>query len=185
MLVQTRDSVDIAARAREFGCRVPIGIALLPGNFSTAADMGEFCYHAATLHVRAAWQDVGLEDEGPDAWDTPGENGTGGDMTQLSSIGIVSQAVEADADCNSASVPLVVFFGPGLLAGPPWRLVVALGMVSSVLASQARRASQRGVRLDIVVERPRDHGCARIEYQGDAFGIVALAREVRRVWTGK
>jgi hypothetical protein len=58
-------------------------------------------------------------------------------------------------------------------------------MVSSVLASQVRRASQRGVRLDVVVERPRDYGCARIEYQGDAFGIVALAREVRRIWTGK
>lgn len=180
MLVQTRDSVDIAARAREFGCRVPIGIALLPGNFSTAADMGEFCYHAAALHVRSAWQDVGLEDEGPDCEAGTRDSGLGTSSRARTPIPNPQPPVPFSCD-----VPLVVFFGPGLLAGPPWRLVVALGMVSSVLASQARRASQGGVRLDIVVERPRDHGCARIEYQGDAFGIVALAREVRRVWTGK
>ncbi|MBN2464036.1 hypothetical protein JXD38_00215 [candidate division WOR-3 bacterium] len=185
MSVQTRDYVDVAARARELGCRVPERIALLPGNFSAAAHAGEFCYHAAASHVRSAWKSVRLEDEGPDARDTPGENGTGGDMTQLSSIGIVSQAVEADTDCDSAGVPFVVFFGAGLLAGPPWRLVVALGMVSSVLASRARRAGKRDARLDIVVERPRDCGFACIEYRGDAFGIVPLVRDVRLVWAGK
>ena len=186
MLVQTRDSVDIAARARELGCRVPVGIALLPGNFSTAASAGEFCFHAATAHVRSAWQDVGLENEGPDARDMTGSAGhdrnSPGIPGRVPSECLISQA---DTNRDSANTPLAVFFGSGLLAGPPWRLVVALGMVSSVLASQARRASQRGVRLNIVVERPRDHGCACIEYQGDAFGIVALAREVRRVWTGK
>ena len=66
MRVQTKDYLDVAARARELGCRVPTRIALLPGNFTPAVRAGEFCYHAATPHVRSAWQDVGLEDEGPD-----------------------------------------------------------------------------------------------------------------------
>ena len=203
MPVQTRGFVDVAARAREFGCRVPVGIALLPGNFSTAAHAGEFCYHAATPHVRSAWQSVGLNDEGPDPGrDMTGENGdrTAANSTSCSeglspfsrpqagrpdrvpNGGIVSQAATSN---ESAKVPLVVFFGAGLLDGPAWRVTVAVGMVSSVLASHPRCASPRDVRLDIVVERLDNRGYACIEYQGGAFGIVALTRDVRRIWAGK
>jgi hypothetical protein len=164
MSVQIRDSLDVAARAREFGCRVPVGIALLPGNFSTAANAGEFCYHTATPHVRSAWQDIGLVDEGPLGTSPKSKVESPKSMT------------------GDEQVPLVVFFGAGLLGGPAWRVTVALGMVSSVFASHSRRTGQREVRLDIVVERPRVHGCVCIEYQGDAFGIVALTREVRRIW---
>jgi hypothetical protein len=166
MQVQTKTYIDVATRSRELGHRVPVGIALLPGNFSTAAHAGQFCYHAATPHVRSAWKSAGLEDEGPEARESV-ELGT------------------KDLELGTSLVPvaLVVFFGADLLAGPPWRLTVALGMVSSVFASHSRRTGQREVRLDLVVERPARRGCARIEYRGDAFGIVALAREVRRIWT--
>jgi hypothetical protein len=190
MSVQTRDFVDVAARAQELGCRVPVGIALLPGNFSTAANTGEFRYHPATSHIRSAWQTVHLEDEGP--------SGTGvGDLGSGVSSGIrppvpgpqplapSETGSQPLAPSASAKVPLVAFFGAGLLAGSPLRLVVALGMASSVLASHPRCASPRDVRLDVVVERPGNRGCACIEYQGDAFGIVALARGVRRIWADK
>jgi hypothetical protein len=165
--MQTKDFVDVAARARALGCRVPVRTALLPGNFATAAHAGEFCFHAATPYVRSAWRSVGLEDEGPDH---------ARDMAQSSSIGIVSQA-----DTN-AGIPLVAFFGCGLLTGPEWCLTVALGMVSRVLALHPSCASPRDVRLDIAVERKGGRGCSCIEYQGDAFGIVALCRDVRRIW---
>jgi hypothetical protein len=168
MSVQTRDFVDVAARSRELGCRVPVRLALLPGNFTTAANAGEFYFHAATPHVRSAWQSIGLEDEGPEAR-KPARPEHAEDTSPATQV---------------TQVPLAVFFGAGLLAGSPWRVTVALGMVSSVLASHARSASPREVRLDVVVERPDDHGCACIEYQGDAFGIVALTREVRRIWAG-
>ena len=190
MSVQTRDFVDVAARAREFGCRVPKRIALLPGNFSTAANAGEFCFHAATPHVRSAWQSVHLEDEGP--------SGTGvGDLGSGVSSGIRTPVPGPQtpapsetgpqplAPLASADVPLVVFFGAGLLDGSAWRVTVALGMVSSVLVSHARRTGERDVRLDVVVERPGDREYACIEYRGDAFGIVPLARDVRRLWDGK
>jgi len=166
MHVETHDYVDVATRSRELGRRVPVGIALLPVNFSTAADAGEFHFHEVTPHVRSAWLSAGLEDEGP--------------------LGTSPKfKVESPKSMSGdEQVPLVVFFGADSLAGPPWRLTVALGMVSSVLVSHTRRASPRDVRLDIVVERP---GCRRyrcIEYQGDAVGIVALVRDVRRIWTG-
>jgi hypothetical protein len=87
-------------------------------------------------------------------------------------------------DAPSAQVPLAVFFGAGLLDGPAWCLTVALGMVSTVLAFHPCCASPREVRFDVVVERP-DNGYACLEYQGDAYELIALAREVRGVWAGK
>ena len=164
MLVQIKDFVDVAARARRLGCRVPVSIALLPGNFSTAARVDEFCFHAATPHVRSAWRSVGLEDEGP--------------------ASIPVRAVVVDTDAPSAQVPLVVYFGARLLDGPEWCLAVALGMVSSVLVSHPDCASPRAVQFDAVVER-LGGGYACLEYRGDAYGLVALTRDVRAVWAGK
>jgi hypothetical protein len=168
MLKRTNDFVDVAARSRAFGCRVPVRAALLPGNFPTAANPGEFCFHAATPHVRSAWRSVGLEDEGPQAR-SPVEPG---------------QAEDNGLDAPSAQVPLAVFFGAGLLTGPEWCLTVALGMVSRVIALDPCCASPREVRSDVVVERPGG-GYACLEYQGDAYEFVALAREVRAIWAGK
>jgi hypothetical protein len=163
MLVQTTDLVDVAARARDLGCRVPVRIALLPGNFSTAADAGEFCYHAATPQVRSAWQSVGLEDEGP------------------------ARPNHAKCTCPYApitGVPLAAFFGTAMLDGPAWCLAVALGMVSWVLASCPRRTSSKEIQFDGVVERPGG-GCACLEYRGDAYELVSLAKQVRGIWAGK
>jgi hypothetical protein len=164
--VQTRDFVDLAARSHDLGCRVPVGIALLPGNFATAANPGEFRYHPATPYIRSAWQSIGLEDEGPLGTSPKSKVESPKSMT------------------GDEQVPLAVFFGADLLAAPPWRLAVALGMVSRVLALHPSCASPRDVRLDIAVERPGGYCCACIEYRGDAFGIVSLAREVRHLHMG-
>jgi len=183
MPVQTDDFVDVATKARELGCRVPVGIALLPGNFSTAAHVGEFCFHAATPYVRSAWRSVGLDDEGPEERDTPRI------ACCPASPGLCPQPAQpvrtnvAGTDAPSAQVPLAVFFGARLTDGPPWRLTVALGMVSSVLASHPCCANPREILLDVVVERPGG-GCACLEYRGDAYEIVALAVDVRGIWAG-
>ena len=176
MLVHIRDFVDVAVRARELGCRVPVRVALLPGNFSAAANAGEFRYHAATPHVRSAWLSVGLTDEGPEE---PGVRDSGpgaGSGTPTRDTGPRPAAPAA-----SAGLPLAAFFGVVLLNGPAWCLAVALGLISSVLASHPKCASPRDVRFDAVVERP-DGGCACLEYRGDAYEIVTLAKEVRKIW---
>ncbi len=192
MSIQTGDFVDVAARSQQLGCRIPVRLALLPGNFSTAANVGEFRYHAATPHIRSAWQSVGLEDEGPQARDMThsthsvilSESDESKNLfarsgqAQSSSIGIVFQA---DANAESAKVPLVAFFGADLLTGPEWRLPVALGLVSRVLALHPACASPWEVLFDAVVERPSG-GYACIEYLGDAYGIVGLCRDARRIW---
>jgi hypothetical protein len=186
MSVQIRDFVDVAARCHEFGCRVPVRLALLPGNYSTAAHAGEFCYHPATPYIRSAWQSVGLEDEGPSGTGV-GDLGSGVSSEGRTpapspqSLAPSETGLQPLAPSASAKVPLAVFFGARLLGGPEWSLTVALGMVSRVLALDPRCASPREVRLDTIVERPGG-GCVCLEYHGDAYGLVALAREVRGIW---
>ncbi|HTW90077.1 MAG TPA: hypothetical protein VMH22_00010 [bacterium] len=160
MPVQTRDFVNVAARARELGCRVPLAVALLPGNFSTAAHAGEFRYHPATPYIRSAWQTVNLHDEGPG----------------------ISDRVPLT---NGQLTPLVAFLGASLLRDDPgWRVSVALATILRVFASDPCCASPREVLLDVVVERPDRNRCACVEYRGDACELTSLTRAVQGVWAG-
>jgi len=162
MPLRTTDCVDVIARAQELGIRVPVGIALLPGNFRSAAGAAELRYHAATPHVRSAWRSVGLIDGGPDRMTHPD--------------------VAGGPDAFDPSVPLAVFFGAGMLSCPGGLVTLALGMVASVLTFHPEFASPRDIRLDAIVERSSG-GYTCLEYRGDAYELFTLTRVVRRIWT--
>jgi hypothetical protein len=147
------------------GIRAPVGIALLPGNFATAASAADFLYHEAVPHVRSAWRSIGLIDAGPARIPRPTKAG--------------------GPDASGPPVPLAVFFGAGLLSGPTVQVTLALGMVTSVLTANLRFARAREVRIDAIVERPTNGGCTCLEYHGDAYELVALARSVREIWTDR
>ena len=194
----TNNNVDVAARARELGCRVPVGIALLPGNFFTARSSREFFYHVATPHIRRAWQSVGLDDEGPGTvLNGPADR----DIMQSDWAASFEAAPSVLVSRRARTVrefpnlntrfsnagtqfPLVTFFGTGLLGGPAWCLAVALSMVSRVLALHPSCACPREVRLDAIVERRGGNHYACLAYRGDAYELVALARDVRGIWNG-
>ena len=166
MPVQVMDYIDVAARARELGCRVPVGIALLPGNFRTAHSAAELCFHEAVPSVRSAWRNVGLIDVGLDR-----------KSRQSPTRG------RASAD---QPVPLTVFFGAGLLSGGASLVTLALGMVAAVLTERpGTGADLRDIRFDAIVERPDRGGYTCLEYHGDACELVALAKPVREIWAGR
>ena len=141
--------IDVAARARELGCRVPSRIALLPGNFATAAGPADFRFHKVAPQVRTAWRSGGLVDTGPYRMSSP---------------------VSAGAlDSSDEMVPLTVFFGADLLSVPDRPVLHALGIVASVLLDDPSSENARETRFNAVVER-RGSGYASFEYQGDACG---------------
>ena len=165
MPVKVTNYTDVAARAEELGCRVPVGIALLPGNFLTARSAAEFCYHEAAASVRSAWRNVGLIDVGPDRQARP--------------------APTSDGPTSALPVHLAVFFGAGLLCGGAGLVTLALGMVAAVLTERpGPGVDPRDVRFDAIVERPNHGGYACLEYHGDAYELVALAWPVRGIWAG-
>jgi hypothetical protein len=142
--------------------------------------MTEFRYHVAVPQVRAAWQRAGLHDEGPDSESGIRDLGLG--VSSEVRTPIPSPQPPAPLSCD---VPLVVFFGAELQRGPEWCLPIVLGIVSKTLALDPCSTSPREIRFDAVVERPNGNGCTCVEYKGDAFELVALAKYVRRVWAGK
>jgi hypothetical protein len=184
--VEIRAFVDVAVRARELGCQVPVGVALLPGNFATAASAAELRYHKAAPEVRSAWRSIGLKDEGPDARVMTGENG---DCTAAHPMGCSEglspfSRPRGEANTDSANVPLVAFFGRELRDGPARLVTYALGAVASVLSAHPGEAGAPEIRFDAIVERPGRGSYARIEYRGDACELVVLAGTVREVLMG-
>ena len=156
--------IDVAARARELGCRIPSRIALLPGNFATAASAADFLFHEVAPQVRTAWRSSGLVDTGPYRMSSP---------------------ISADAlDSSDEKVPLTVFFGADLLRAPERPVLHAIGIVASVLLDDPSSENAREARFNAVVERPNSRGYACLEYHGDACGLVALAKSVREIWDG-
>jgi len=191
-----RDFVDVAARSQQLGCRIPVRVALLPSNFAAATNAGEFRFHAATPYIRSAWKSVGLEDEGPGSElgisagndrNSPGipdrvpSGSTAAEPGIRDSVLGAGSGIPTPAPSPSAEIPLVAFFGTSLLSGPEWCPTVALSLVTRVLVLHPACASPWEVRFHAVVERPGTHGCTCIEYQGDAYGIVDLCTDVRRV----
>lgn len=153
---QVTEYVDVIARARELGCRAPVGVALLPGNFATAAGADELRYNAAAPQVRSAWRSVGLIDTGP------------------------RQDSRGAGSAVPAQVPLVVFFGRGV-ADDSRRVLSALTMVAWAITSIPGPGSAREFRFDVIVERPSGDGYACIRYDGDAREIIDLRRGIERV----
>ena len=164
MRVESSNFVDVAARARELGCRVPVGIALLPGNFATAASAAGLRYHKAAPEVRSAWRSIGLTDAGPNL--------------------MLKKAPARGSRTAGPDVPLVAFFGRELRSGPARLVTYALGAVASVLSAHSGEAGASEVRFDAIVERPGRGSYACIEYRGDACELVKLAGAVREILTG-
>ena len=186
--VETRDFVDVAARARELGCRVPVRLALLPGNFATAAGAAELRYHKAAPEVRSAWRRIGLKDEGPaeTSGDMTGENG---DCTAAHPMGCSEglspfSRPRGEANTDSANAPLVAFFGRDLRSVPARTVTYALAAVASVLSAHPGEAGASAIRFDAIVERPGRGSYACVEYRCDACELVTLAGTVREILMG-
>ncbi len=162
--VDAIDYVDVAARARELGCRAPVGVALLPGNFATAASPAELRYHEAATEVRSAWRSIGLIDAGPNL--------------------MLKHALARGPGAIGPDVPLVAYFGRELRSCPASLVTFALGAVASVMSSHSGRPGASEIRVDAVVERPGSGTYACIEYRGDACELVKLAGAVREILTG-
>jgi hypothetical protein len=161
--MRTVDYIDVAARARELGCRVPTGIALLPGNFATATSAAEFRYHEIASEVRSAWRRIGLKDTGPHQK--------------------LRQRVVVASDASDQQVPLAVFFGLGLV-GDSKAVLLALSTVATILVADPCSANAREIRFDAIVERPGSGGYTCLEYHGQPRELIALAKPVREVWAG-
>jgi len=116
MSVQVGDFVDLSREIARARLRSRPELASSSRNFSTAAMWASASFIRPTPHIRSAWQSVGFEDEGPGS-----ESVLVWDMT-----GIRRNSGSCPTRLSWREIPLVAFLGASLLAGPEWRLAVAL-----------------------------------------------------------
>ena len=158
---RTVEYVDVATRARELGCAAPEGVALLPGNFATAASRAKFRFHEVVPQVRQAWRGGGLIDTGP---------------------GPKRQAVgSAPAEEANQELPITVFFGANLPPAHTRPVLSALSLLAFVLSANPCYSKSREVRVDAVVEHPASRACVCLEYKGDTCELISLVRTVHEI----
>jgi hypothetical protein len=151
----------VVARARELGCDAPSGVALLPGNFSSAASRTKFLYHEMVPQVRQAWRGMGLIDTGPGRAMCPAEH--------------------SSREKYGLQVPIAVYFDTNLPSADARPVFYALGMIASVLSANRRPSGAQVIRVDAVVQRPYSGGYTCLEFSGDSYELTLLARAVREI----
>ena len=162
MNIEQEGFVDVAQRARDLGCRVPTGLAILPRNFESAAGKDELLHESEAPTVRILWRRAGLVEMPIEA---EGER-----FPQISE------------ESFEEWVGPTVFVSAALLSENPAILSVALGIISNYLTEWFRGipTGRRKARLDVVVEVGKRQ-YRRLHYEGPVEGLedlAAIAREV-------
>ena len=162
MNVQERGFVDVVQRARDLGCRVPTGLALLPRNFESAGSKDELLHESEAPTVRILWRRAGLVE-------TPIEP-EGERFPQIS---------EKSFD---EWVGPTLFVSGALVSQNPAVVSVALGVISNYLTEWFRGVptGRRKATLDVVLEVGKRQ-YKKLHYEGPVEGLQELAAIAREV----
>uniref|UniRef100_B0T6I4 Uncharacterized protein n=1 Tax=Caulobacter sp. (strain K31) TaxID=366602 RepID=B0T6I4_CAUSK len=159
--ISVSDYPSVQARLASLGCGFPQGVAILPANFAVATDRSQFKELAEAPTIRKLLRSAGLPVSGllPDGKTSP--------LILNRSAGWAGPAL---------------FISAGLLSANATAVSVALGILTNYLSDFLKGSlREKGVELDIIVERRGDRVCKKISYQGPIEGLEALARAVARI----
>ncbi|WP_158913807.1 hypothetical protein [Caulobacter sp. S45] len=159
MSVEIADYINVAARANELGCKVPVGIAVMPDNFATATSRAKLLIQGEGSTLKTLLRNDGLavSDLLPD-----GE--------RFSFIHNKSHDWQA-----------LLFIAASLWSNDRTAVSVALSVVSNYLTDYFRGAPSHQIRLGVVVEKTPDRTYKQITYEGSVAGLAALDEAIRRV----
>jgi hypothetical protein len=110
--MNVKEFVDVVEKAKELDCEVPIGIALLPRNFDTAASKGELIHESSAPTVRVLWRQAGITE-------TPLE-GKSESFLQISEHGLADW------------IGPTILVSAGWLSQNPEVMAVALGVIPTI-----------------------------------------------------
>jgi len=157
--VSVSEYVDVEERARELGCSIPTGIALLPRNLASARSKDELIHENTVSDMRKVLREAGIAETTLEA---PGER--------------FPFALERHFDWAAP----IIFVAPLVLTENPQLVTVVLKAIADHVRQWLRGVprSLRSVKLSVVVqEKPGRY--KMIEYEGPADGINDLADLVR------
>lgn len=155
------DYPSVQQRLEALGCPFPSGVAVLPANFETITDRSEMKEVAEAPTIRKLLRSGGLP------------------VSTLLPQGETSRFV---LNRSAGWTGPAIFISAGLLSGNATAVSLAMGVLTNYLSDFLKGAQrQKGVSLDVIVERKGDRVCKKISYQGPVEGLATLAHAVARI----
>ena len=153
--VEISEYPNVAERAAALGCRVPTGVALLPGNFDTAKTRQELLFEGKISPLRELWRkanvvETPIEPPGEDIW----------------CVGY------KDFDL----VVPTIFIGFSLLSQNQAMVSIALNVISNYLTDWFKGlgpGTKQVAEVNVVVETPKKT-CKHVHYKGPVEGLEEL-----------
>ncbi len=161
MSITVADYVRVDQRIIALGCQFPDGIAVLPTNFETATNRSDFRQLSEAATIRALFRNNNI---------------------LLGEVLPHAEKAPYIQNNNFDWVAPTLFISSAFLTQDPVAISVALNVLGNYVTDLFRGfSSKKAIKLDIVVERTKDHFCKKITYEGDVQGLNSLADIVRQV----
>jgi hypothetical protein len=161
--IDRSEYVNVAERAKELGCEVPGGIALLPRNFETAHSRAELVHESDAPTIRILFRENEVEE-------TP-----------------IEPAGERFPYVSEKSLEWIgptIFIGYSLYTQNPNILNITLGIIANYL-TDFFRGIRGGATARFSIVRERSSGeCERYDYEGPPSAIEDFAKVVREIKAG-
>lgn len=161
MGIQIYDFASVIEKAKELGCNIPTGLALLPRNFESAESKEDLLHESSTPTVRIIFRKQGIKE-------TPLEY-EGEKFPQIS---------EKKFD---EWVGPIIFASYALLSQNPHIISIALGVISNYLTDFFKGIpGEKRAKLDVVVET-KNRKFKRVHYEGPISGLGKILEIIREV----
>lgn len=172
-MISVSDYPAVREHARSLGCREPIGLAVIPGNFAKAESFGELRYDCSVSILRDLWRLAGVTPE-------PLEPGNDAIPYLADSV---HEWTAGSPDIFPWSWPSF-YISAAFLAGSESQVQSALNAISGYLTDWFGRfpEQRKNMKLAVIVEKTSG-ACKRVDYEGPPGGLGALItifREMNR-----
>ena len=158
MATRISDYVHVANHAKLLRCVAPNGIVVLPENFESATTRSALLFGSEAATIQKLLKN---------------------DLF-VGSLLPTGERVLAIHNKHFEWAP-TIFISAALLSENPNAISVALGIISNYATEFFKGKPSQKVKFTVVVETRKDKSCKRIDYEGDAAGIVSLADLVRQL----
>lgn len=159
MTITVTDFINVKDRVIELGCKMPVGIAVLPENFGTAGTRQELLDQAEAATLRTLFRNNGFP---------------------LDSFLPAEERISSRHNKHFEWAPLL-FISGAILSSDPSAVSIALGIISNYATDFFKGLPNKKVKFSIVVEKNAERVSKKIDYEGDVAGLASLEGAIRRI----
>jgi len=161
MSVTVENYGKIADRASALGLLNPDGFVILPRNFDSATDISELFYEDSTVTLRKLFRAGGVAESPLEKAETIPRIQENASELILPTILVTASLISENSALVSIALNIISSYAVDFLKGFP---------------------KDRTVKLNIVVERDRDHESKKLQYEGPPEGIPTLGPAIRKMF---